>query len=249
MTDSEHRPRFLVIGGGPAGHAAATTAATLGLKVTLVEDSIVGGAAHLWDCIPSKAMIASSMRLSAIRNAARLGISDAGVVAIDMERIAERLTALPARVLVQGELPKRRLIEEFSEDETASLVATMGFWEGIDVPGRALSLVVIDRIPFARPDDPLTQARRDAVERRGGSAFGEVDLPNAAMLLAQGAGRLIRNETDRGVVAILDSRLTGKQYGRRIVASLPRLRRTSDREQAIRFLRELASEPATATGD
>jgi ATP-dependent DNA helicase DinG len=157
-----------------------------------------------------------------------------------MERIAERIAELDTRVLVQGELPKPQLIREFSSDETSSLVATMGFWEGIDVPGRALSLVIIDRLPFARPDDPLNQARRDVVEARGGSPFGEVDLPHAAMMMAQGAGRLIRNETDRGVVAVLDSRLTRRQYGQRILRSLPRLRRTSDREQALRFLRDLA---------
>jgi ATP-dependent DNA helicase DinG len=157
-----------------------------------------------------------------------------------MERIADRLTVLETRVLVQGEMPKPRLIGEFSEDETSTLVATMGFWEGIDVPGRSLSLVVIDRIPFPRPNDPLTQARREAVEARGGSAFGTVDLPHAAMMLAQGAGRLIRNEADRGVVAVLDSRAIQRQYGQRILRSLPRLRRTSDPQQALRYLRSLA---------
>lgn len=90
MTD-DRRQRFVIVGGGPAGHAAATAAATLGAKVTLVEDSIVGGAAHLWDCIPSKAMVASSMRIAAIRNAARLGLSDAGHVDLDMTRLVERL--------------------------------------------------------------------------------------------------------------------------------------------------------------
>jgi ATP-dependent DNA helicase DinG len=119
----------------------------------------------------------------------------------------------------------------------------MGYWEGIDVPGRSLSLVVIDRLPFARPDDPLTQARREAAEARGASAFGEVDLPRAAMLLAQGAGRLIRSETDRGVVAVLDRRLATERYGRRILRSLPPMPRTSDRQRAARFLSAL--EPQT----
>jgi ATP-dependent DNA helicase DinG len=109
------------------------------------------------------------------------------------------------------------------------------------VPGPSLSLVVIDRIPFPRPDDPLMQARRDAVTERGGSAFDEVDLPHATVLLAQGSGRLIRNESDHGVVAVLDRRLTGMRYGQRILRSMPRLLRTSDQDRAIRFLRDLAA--------
>ena len=118
------------------------------------------------------------------------------------EAAAEALAPeLPYTLLVQGELPKGRLLDEFASDETSCLFATLGFWQGVDIPGRALSLVTIDRLPFPRPDDPLLQARRD---RAGGRAFSLVDLPRAATLLAQGAGRLIRNATDRGVVAVLD---------------------------------------------
>ncbi len=165
-----------------------------------------------------------------------------------LEIIASHLTDTPFRVLVQGQLPKKRLIAEFTEDETSTLLATMGYWEGIDVPGRSLSLVAIDRIPFPRPDDPLMQARRDAVEARGGSPFDAVDLPHAAMLLAQGAGRLIRGEGDRGVVAVLDSRLTGRRYGQRLLRSLPRLLRTSDSERAVRYLRALGGAPGVSSG-
>ena len=165
-----------------------------------------------------------------------------------MERVAEELTDMPFTVLVQGELPKRQLIAAFSDEETATLVATMGYWEGIDVPGPSLSLLAIDRIPFPRPDDPLMQARRDAVIDRGGSSFDEVDLPHASILLAQGAGRLIRNESDRGVIAVLDRRLTAMRYGQRLLRSLPRLLRTSDRERAIRFLEDVSTKRGGAHG-
>ncbi len=151
------------------------------------------------------------------------------------------------RILVQGQLPKKRLIAEFAGDERSVLVATMGYWEGIDVPGSSLSLVIIDKLPFPRPGDPLFDARRDAVTARGGDPFNEIDLPHAAMLVAQGAGRLIRGEDDRGVVALLDHRVTSKRYGQRILRSLPRLLRTSDRERAVRFLRSLRPEAAGVT--
>lgn len=161
-----------------------------------------------------------------------------------LEVAAGALAGAPFEVLVQGTMPKKQLIARFAANETSTLVATMGYWEGIDVPGPSLSLVVIDRIPFPRPDDPLMQARRDAVTARGGSAFDEVDLPHATVLLAQGSGRLIRNEGDRGVVAVLDRRLTGMRYGQRILRSLPRLLRTSDQDRAVRFLRDLAANRA-----
>lgn len=141
-------------------------------------------------------------------------------------------------VLAQGQLPKPALVDAFARDEATSLFATMGFWQGIDVPGRTLSLVVIDRLPFPRPDDPLLQARRDRVGR--GRSFGLVDLPRAATLLAQGAGRLIRTAADRGVVAVLDPRLAKAGYRWDVVRALPPMRRTRHRQEAEDFLRTIA---------
>ncbi len=140
---------------------------------------------------------------------------------------------LPYRVLVQGELPKPRLVERFTAEESSCLFATLGFWQGIDVPGRSLSLVTVDRLPFPRPGDPLFDARR---ERAGDAAFAEVDVARAATLLAQGAGRLIRSAEDRGVVAVLDSRLATARYRSALLAALPPMRRTTDRAEVERFL-------------
>ena len=115
----------------------------------------------------------------------------------------------------------------------------MGFWQGVDIPGASLSLVVIDRLPFARPDDPLSIARRNAVEEQGGNPFMEVDLPRAATLLAQGVGRLIRTDSDKGVVAILDSRITSARYRSILLNALPPMPRTTDGEIVKDFLRSL----------
>ncbi len=151
------------------------------------------------------------------------------------EAAAEALAPeLPYALLLQGDLPKGRLLEEFARDETSCLFATLGFWQGVDIPGRALSLVTIDRLPFPRPDDPLLQARRD---RAGGRAFSLVDLPRAATLLAQGAGRLIRNAEDRGVVAVLDPRLATASYRGVLLSTLPPMRRSVDRAEVESFLR------------
>jgi ATP-dependent DNA helicase DinG len=141
---------------------------------------------------------------------------------------------LPYTVLLQGQRPKGRLLDEFAFDEISCLFATLSFWQGVDIPGRALSLVTIDRLPFPRPDDPLLQARRD---RAGGRAFSLVDLPRAATLLAQGAGRLIRNADDRGVVAVLDPRLATASYRGVLLSTLPPMRRTVDRSEVEAFLR------------
>jgi ATP-dependent DNA helicase DinG len=154
-----------------------------------------------------------------------------------MERAARALRQrLPYPLLAQGELPKPALVDRFSGDPETCLFATMSFWQGIDVPGPSLSLVAIDRLPFPRPDDPLLQARREHV---GAGAFDAIDVPRAATLLAQGAGRLIRTATDRGAVAVLDPRLATARYGPKIVATLPRMRRTKDRAEIERFLRDL----------
>jgi ATP-dependent DNA helicase DinG len=139
---------------------------------------------------------------------------------------------LDYEVLAQDELPKPALLARFSEEESSCLFATMGFWQGVDVPGAALSLVAIDRIPFPRPDEPLHAARR---ERAGGRGFAAVDLPRAATLLAQGAGRLIRSSTDRGVVAVLDPRLASAAYRWDLVRALPPMARTRKRDEVAAF--------------
>jgi ATP-dependent DNA helicase DinG len=143
-------------------------------------------------------------------------------------------------VLTQRDLPKNALVKQFSESEETCLFATAGFFQGVDIPGRTLSLVVIDRIPFPRPDDPLLSARRDTL---GASAFSQIDLPRASILLAQATGRLIRTAHDRGVVAVLDPRLSKARYGWDIVRALPPMRRTRERAEAEAFLRELTATP------
>jgi ATP-dependent DNA helicase DinG len=135
---------------------------------------------------------------------------------------------LRLHLLVQGEAPREQLLREFREHGDAVLLGTASFWEGVDVPGRALRLVVIDRLPFASPEDPVLRARSRHLREQGGNPFNDFQLPEAALALKQGVGRLIRSELDRGVVAILDPRLTGKGYGRQLLAALPPMRRTRD---------------------
>jgi ATP-dependent DNA helicase DinG len=157
----------------------------------------------------------------------------------------------PARrpdVLVQGELPKRALMDRFREGAAAEgsgcvLVASASFWEGFDAPGDVLQLVVIDKLPFPPPNDPLVEARSQRLESQGRSAFNDYSLPEAAVALKQGAGRLIRRETDRGVLAICDTRLVAMGYGRRLLAALPPMRRIGDEAAFDAALAELGSEP------
>ncbi len=139
-------------------------------------------------------------------------------------------------ILTQRDLPKPALIKAFSESAETCLFATTGLFQGVDVPGDTLSLVVIDKLPFPRPDDPLLSARRELL---GPRAFAEIDVPRAATLLAQACGRLIRTRTDRGVVAVLDPRLGSANYRWDIVKALPPMKRTRDRAEAEAMLRQL----------
>lgn len=139
-------------------------------------------------------------------------------------------------VLAQGDLPVGRLIEQFRADPATCLFATTGLFQGIDVPGETLSLVTIDRLPFPRPDDPLLNARRD---RAGQAAFATIDVPRAATLLAQAAGRLIRSSEDRGAVAVFDRRLGTARYRWEIIRALPPFARTRHRADVEAFLREI----------
>ena len=139
-------------------------------------------------------------------------------------------------LLVQGDGSKSELLVRFRQLGNAVLLGSASFWEGVDVPGEALSLVVIDKLPFAPPDDPLFAARLDRLKADGRNAFLEWQLPQAAISLKQGAGRMIRTETDRGVLMICDPRLVDKPYGRRIWQALPAMRRTREADDAIAFL-------------
>jgi ATP-dependent DNA helicase DinG len=140
-------------------------------------------------------------------------------------------------LLVQGEAPREQLLREFREHGDAVLLGTASFWEGVDVRGSALRLVVIDKLPFASPDDPVTRARARQVREEGGNPFADFQLPEAALALKQGVGRLIRSETDTGVVAICDPRLYSKGYGRKLLDSLPPMRRTRALQDVHEMLR------------
>jgi ATP-dependent DNA helicase DinG len=141
---------------------------------------------------------------------------------------------LPYRVLLQGERPKAALIADFKERPSV-LFAAQSFWEGVDIPGEALSMVIIDKLPFASPGDPVVAARIELLRDRGHEPFAEYQVPQAALALRQGFGRLIRTRKDRGIVAVLDRRLSTKAYGRAFLESLPRCPRTSDRAVVERW--------------
>ena len=160
--------------------------------------------------------------------------------------------AANVEVLVQGQSPKRRLMERFREGAGEGragcvLVASASFWEGFDVPGEALQLVVIDKLPFPPPGDPLFEARSQRITREGRSAFADHALPEAAVSLKQGAGRLIRSETDRGVLVVCDTRLATMSYGRRLVRGLPEMRRLNGHPEFLETLLQLTTDATKGT--
>jgi len=162
------------------------------------------------------------------------------------ERAAEVLRAqTDLDILLQGEEALPLLVKRFRAEPTTCLLGVMSLWQGVDVPGEACQLVVIDRLPFPRPDEPLAAARSAAVDAAGGSGFAAVSVPIAAVRLAQGVGRLIRSATDRGVVAVLDSRLeTARAYGAFLRRSLPPFWYTTKPDVVDGVLRRLAAEAA-----
>ena len=163
------------------------------------------------------------------------------------QALAERGLDFP--LLVQGEGSRTEMLTRFRDLRNAILVGSQSFWEGVDVRGEALSVVVIDKLPFAPPDDPVLAARIEAMNREGRSPFLEYQLPEAVITLKQGAGRLIRDESDRGVLMICDARLLTKGYGRRVLASLPPMAMTRDRDEAVTFFtrtRRASERPAPA---
>jgi ATP-dependent DNA helicase DinG len=165
-----------------------------------------------------------------------------GVEAADLH-LRKVLAELPIKIITQ----KRGdavgpLVERFAKDETSVLLGTMSLWQGVDVPGNSCVLVTIDRIPFPRPDEPVMSARAAQADAGGGSGFMQISLPRAALLLAQGTGRLIRSVEDRGVVAILDSRIVNKRYGSVLLNSMPPLWRTSEKSVVRESLQRLSNQ-------
>jgi ATP-dependent DNA helicase DinG len=159
-----------------------------------------------------------------------------------MHALHATLERVPSRpVFVQGEAPKGALLDKFRSAKNAVLVATMSFWEGVDVPGKALRLIIIDKIPFQVPTDPVVMARSAAIEAAGKNPFVDYHVPSAAITLKQGFGRLIRSRRDAGVVAILDRRVYTKGYGRTLLESLPPAKRTDDLAETLAFAKRLGT--------
>ena len=178
-----------------------------------------------------------------------LEASDGRALGLFSSRRAAEIAAVHARkrlpaltILCQGDAQLPDLTRRFIQEEKASLFGTLSLWQGVDVPGATCQLVIIDRIPFPRPDEPLTVARQRAVTEAGGNGFMKIAASHAALLLAQGSGRLIRRLSDRGVVAVLDPRLVTARYGAFLKASMPDMWQTTDQQVAIQALRRLSGQ-------
>ncbi|WP_396027306.1 ATP-dependent DNA helicase [Actinomyces ruminicola] len=187
----------------------------------------------------SEAALEEVVALAEASRGGMLGLFSSRRAADDAAALLRERTALT--VYAQGEDRLPTLVEAFAADEDACLVGTLSLWQGVDVPGRTCRLVVIDRIPFPRPDDPVAQARSEAVTAAGGNGFMTVSATHAALLLAQGAGRLVRRADDRGVVAVLDPRLRTARYGAFLARSMPPLWPTRDRDVVMGALGRLAA--------
>jgi ATP-dependent DNA helicase DinG len=165
-----------------------------------------------------------------------------------LREVADGLAGrIPFPILVQGSAPRGELLRRFRDLGNAVLLGTASFWEGVDVPGEALSCVIIDRLPFASPGDPVLAARIEALRRRGGNPFAEFQLPQAVIALKQGAGRLIRGGSDRGVLVVCDPRLLRRSYGHTFLASLPPMARTRERERVRAFFGVASAPPPGPT--
>jgi ATP-dependent DNA helicase DinG len=154
-----------------------------------------------------------------------------------MDQVYERVRGrVKFPLMIQGAGPRTALLNRFRSQEGAVLFATASFWQGVDVPGERLSCVIIDRLPFAVPTDPVVVARSRRIAEEGGNAFFDYQVPGAVLALKQGFGRLIRSRTDRGVLALLDSRIRTKNYGGMFLESLPVYRTTSDFAEVEKFM-------------
>ncbi|MBL8442757.1 MAG: ATP-dependent DNA helicase, partial [Zoogloeaceae bacterium] len=162
--------------------------------------------------------------------------------------LADALAAADDKLplLLQGEGSRTELLDRFRRMGNAVLVASQSFWEGVDVPGDALSLVIIDKLPFAPPDDPVLSARVEHLQRSGLNPFMHYQLPRTVINMKQGAGRLIRTERDRGLLCICDPRMIDKPYGKIVWRSLPPMRRTRVEAEAVAFLESLAPTSAVS---
>jgi len=228
--------------------AARWTALNVGSPFDFSKQAILYVAAHLPRPVgggPGPEALAELIELVRAAGGRTLALFSSwrGVEVAEEALVAAGLDSDETPLLVQrkGE-PPAPLVARFEADPKSTLIGTMSLWQGVDVPGDTCTLVVIDKIPFPRPDDPLVAARSEAVDKSGGSGFATVSVPRASLLLAQGAGRLIRSSADRGVVAVLDPRLVTAGYAGLLRAGLPPFWMTTDASVARSALERLNAE-------